>query len=318
MLSNVPRQEPQPAFLLSLLLLAAGQFVDAQTPRYERILTIGSESGVNPDQRFSGKAGKFAFGRPERMSALAVPDSVAVDPDERIWITDRGDPSVHMFDFINGRYKVLRGSGKIPFQEPAGIDTDRNGNVYVADAASGRVFVFDKDGEFLRFLGGWKIGPLVTRPMGIAVSHDLKSIYLTDPPNHRVVVLNQEGETVREWGGLGTPVAVSVDGARDRIFVTDVLANRVDVFSAGGHRTESLTWPRVPAPTAFAVDPETGWYFVGDARYRMIHIFDETGQHLGSFEEPGADASNIRVDAQGRGYVVDAPGSRVLIFRRQR
>lgn len=312
----MPRKEPQSAVLLSLLAIAAAQSLKAQAPKYEHTITIGSEAGVNPRQWFTGKGGRAAFGRPERLSVFVVPDSVTVDSESRIWITDRGDPSVHMVDLLQGGYKVLRGGTKIPFQEPSGIGAGLlNGNIYVADAALGRVFVFGKDGEFLRFLGGAKAGRIAERPMGIAVSHDLRSIYVTDPPRHRVVVFNQEGETVREWGGLGMPTSISVDAIRDRIYVMDAVSNRIEVFTPGGRRIESLGWPEVPRPTAFAVDPERGWYFVGDERYRMIHIFDQAGRRLNSFGEFGAGANNLHIDSSGRVYVVDSPGSRVLIFQ---
>jgi hypothetical protein len=50
-----------------------------------------------------------------------------------------------------------------------------HGRIYVADACLGQVFVFDRDGEFLRFLLGRTYQAVVEQPTALAISDDLGS-----------------------------------------------------------------------------------------------------------------------------------------------
>lgn len=297
----------------------------AQDLRFEYLFTIGSAHGVNPAQKLSGPLAKLVFGAPERISPLIAPAAVTVDRDDRIWITDRAGATVHMFDLLEARYKLLRGAPKTAFQCPAGIDSDSLGRIYVADPCSARIFVFDPEGEFLRFLGGNRLKMRVKQPTALVVSRDLKSIYVTDPPRQKVVVLNQEGETIREWGGLGgpgelrTPTALALD--YDRIYVLDSARHRVQAFSPGGAHLESRVWDQIREPSAFAFDPEGRFFFVGDPRFEVVQVFNEHGFSVAAFGQSGSGdgemrtPSNIYVDFKRRIYVVDTSNAKVLVFR---
>ena len=252
-----------------------------------------------------------------------VPDSVTVDSEQRVWITDRGAPGVHVFDLLQDQYKFLRGGDeKLAFLCPSGIGADNQGRVYVGDACSGSIFVFDRDLSFLRLLvDGRKSGTLI-RPAALLVSEDLKSVYVADPPRHRVVVFNQEGETVREFGGekeLSTPTALAT--WEDSIYVLDPERHRVQVYSPGGVLQKSLAWDGIRWPSAFTIDPETGLFFLADPKYQLVHVFDERGASLVEFGAGGSGPDQFRslsflhVDASRRVYVVDSEGGKVLLFR---
>src|SRR6266536_4237346 len=122
-------------FALSLSLGAA-----AQPLIFEYVLTVGAREGVNPHQRFTSRLGQLVFGKPEQVSPVMVPDSVTVDRNQRVWITDRAAAGVHMFDLLEGKYKFLHGGGSLNFLCPAGIDSDAEGLIYVVDSCLGWVF----------------------------------------------------------------------------------------------------------------------------------------------------------------------------------
>lgn len=315
-------------FRLTALLCCAfslGANLSAQSLRFQYLFTVGSEGGLNPFQKYSLGLGRIFFGRPERLSALRVPTMVTVDGRGRIWITDRGTPAVHMFGVFQDEYKILRGGGKTDFGCPWGIDIDARGRIYVSDACLGQIFVFDQEGEFLRFLVGRNHQARLDRPKALAVSDDIKTIYVVDEARHRVVALNQEGETVREWGGTEAPDALkepsdlAVDN--ERVLVLDAHRNRVEAFGSQGNTLERWKWNQVRKPSAFAFDAQRRLFFVGDARYSIVHVFSEEGFPVGIFGQYGSGSdefqapSSIYADSEGRVYVVDSLYSKVLVFR---
>jgi DNA-binding beta-propeller fold protein YncE len=325
-LSGVSLNKPQSVLLLTAgaLLLALAQASSAQADlRYEHVLTIGSDGGLNPPPRLSGPASRVAFGKPERLTPLVTPDSVTVDPDERLWIADPGARGVHVFDLLNGQYKFLRGGDdKRRFQCPAGIDADSVGRVYVSDPCSRSVFVFDRDLSFMRLLVDGRKNPVIERPGALLVSHDLKSIFIADPPRHKIVVFNQEGETVREFGGAGeldSPAALAF--WEDAIYVFDPRRSQVQVYSPKGTLQKSLKWDAVRWPSAFAIDAESGYFYVASKADQFVRVFDANGTPVSMFGQGGPapdqwrSIGSLHVDAGRRVYVVDSDGGKVLLFR---
>jgi DNA-binding beta-propeller fold protein YncE len=141
----------------------------------------------------SRKPASGALGNADHPYGLAYPVAVTTDLEQRVWITDSGTASVHVFDPAGSGYREIRRLAGTPLQSPAGIASDSQGRIYLTDAATGGVFVFDEHGEYDH--------PLIHRgerllesPSAIALSEDGKTIYVADPPRHLVLALNREGE----------------------------------------------------------------------------------------------------------------------------
>jgi DNA-binding beta-propeller fold protein YncE len=312
---------------LVLLGAALAPRATAAEPRqFDYLFMLGTKEGVNPTQKFNSRLGRLVFGPPERESPIVHPTGVTVDRSQRIWIADRAG-LVHVFDILEGRYRQLRGAEKVPFECPSGIAADSNGRVYVTDACSARIFVFDEDGVFERFLTGRGRPRFLQQPNSIAVSDDLKTVFVTDSARRKVIVLNQEGERIREWNGPSTrepfqyPNSVAVDSEGSRVYVFDGGAHVVQIFTPAGRHAGSLRWPKVRRPASFAFDAERRLYFVGDEEYNAIMVFDEEGNSAGAFGRSGADLgamqhpSRIYIDRHGWIYIVDTLGARVLAFQ---
>jgi len=83
--------------------------------------------------------------------------------------------------------KFVRGFGQIgdrtgQFARPKGLGIDRDGNLYVADAAHGNFQIFNADGQLLMFIGGRAYEPGPANYMltaGLAVDEDGR-IYVVD------------------------------------------------------------------------------------------------------------------------------------------
>ena len=105
---------------------------------------------------------------------------------------DGGNFRVQIFD-RDGRYQQSFGSvGKQlgSFARPKEAATDREGNVYVADAAFGNFQIFTPEGELLMFVGDRGEQDVPGRymlPSGIAVDEDGR-IYFVDQWFRRIDV----------------------------------------------------------------------------------------------------------------------------------
>ena len=76
----------------------------------------------------------------------------------RVFVSDTADMVVKVFDVPESKYFTIGDSEKLDLNQrlvkPIGISVDGSGNLYVADAATKFVMVYDRDGAFLRKFGG--------------------------------------------------------------------------------------------------------------------------------------------------------------------
>ncbi len=87
---------------------------------------------------------------------------------------------------------VLDGRGEQGFSSVFGITTDRDDNVFVADAVSKRILKFSPDGRYLASVGSEGVGPLQFRnPVDMVVDAEGK-LYVIDSELNRVSVFNPD------------------------------------------------------------------------------------------------------------------------------
>ena len=101
-----------------------------------------------------------------------------------------------------------------------------------------------------------------------------------------------EGQVVTTWGSEGSGdgqfmglSSVAVDPTTDRVYVTDPINQRIQVFDSTG--TFLTKWP-VPEwghPVGFedlAIDPERGHLYASSAHVNSILVFDLQGNRIGT------------------------------------
>ncbi len=219
-----------------------------------------------------------------------MPFDIALDADERLYITDQASRMVVALD---GQGKFLRGIGRDSLARPVGCAVDRaRGVLYVADAPAGpdsphRIAVFGLDGTFRRWIGRRGIEPgsfnfptyLTVGPGG--------ELYVMDTLNWRVQVFAADGTFVRQFGrhsdargDFDRPKGVALD-AFGNLYVADSSWDRVLIFDRAGRPLLDFggrgTWPGgLQEPTAVAIDAANTIY-VADTNghrvnlYRLIH-----------------------------------------------
>lgn len=254
----------------------------------------------------------------------------------RVYVSDTALHAVLVFDIPGQRFFKIGEDDNGRLSMPMGLDVDGKGNLYVVDASTKFIQVFDKDGKHLRTMGGPKF---FKRPSGMAVDEAGERVYVVDTgtvtnEEHRVRVFDGiTGKHVLDFGKRGSDngefnlprdVAVGTDGL---IYVVDGGNFRMQVFKPDG------TFVRVfgeigrrsgqfSRPKEAAVDPDGNLYVV-DSAFGNYQIFNTQGQLLlavGSRSEVDGMAkymlpSGIAIDGDGRVYVVDQFFRKIDVYR---
>ena len=257
------------------LLVAVGSVLSLALPtgtvaqHLDRIQNIYPENGLpNP---YSSEDGWVNLPDGRTWGSTAGTD---IDPDGvHIWAIDRcGSNSCAASDLdpilkIDPRGNVLAtlGGGMLNF--PHGLHVDRDGNVWVTDAAgpnpnipgsAGKghvVLKFSPQGELLLTLGrpgspGDGRGPLLNTPNDVVTDRE-GNIYVGDghggqnlaaPPETvaRIAKYDRDGNFITSWGRLGsgpgefrTPHAIDID-SQGRLIVGDRGNNRLQILELDG------------------------------------------------------------------------------------
>jgi len=293
--------------LLGAFLVASGQ-----------PLELSAQSGTNPYRPVEGLQageGTARLGRPWAQlpgtRQMGSPAGMDMDLDgEHLWAAVRcggeGDPGAAPLgdqttcgtsdlDPIvrfapDGRVTRMFGSGM--FVWPHGLHVDREGNVWVTEAATGarleeaarhrgrpvghQVFKFSPTGELLMTLGEAGVagsGPYQFNAPSAVVTAPNGDIFVADghptDGNNRVVKYSRDGTFIKAFGETG--------------------------FGPG----------QMHGPHSIARDPTSGRIFVADRRNQRIIIFDEDGNYLTRWTQFGMP-SDIAITEDGRIYVADS------------
>ncbi len=230
-------------------------------------------------------------------------------------------------------------------QEPGALAVDHaDGQLFVADPATGMVDVFSSGGAYVTQFGG---GALLAA--GMAVDEASGEVYVADSYQDAVLVYKPNGsgsyQLLSEWSGehlpgeeFGEVAAVAVDNSKGAfagdVYVLDgenpeISVGAVDVLKpkpAGpeeaqeGEFQRRISSPKLEAPNALALDAATGRVLVGDSEKGEIYVFSAEGaleekltgkgQPFGSFrgkEEEGNNIDALAVEeASGDIYVAEA------------
>lgn len=304
-------------------------------PRFVFERSIRSSADVTGESEES-RLRRTLTGERATGEGLAKPYAVAVHKG-RIFVSDTAERFVKVFDVPQARFfKIGDQEGEGQLAKPIGLDVDAAGNLYVADATRKQIVVFDRDGRFLRKIGGPKD---FDRLSSVTVDPEGKRLYVVDiggvsSENHRVRVYDgQTGRHIQDIGKRGSgpgefnlprDVAVGLEG---RLYVVDGGNFRVQVFDREGRYLQSFgsvgkQLGNFARPKEIATDSE-GNVYVADAAFGNFQIFNADGELLMFIGERGEKdqparymlPSGIYVDEDGRIYFVDQWFRRLDIYR---
>ncbi len=225
----------------------------------------------NSDGKFVRAIGKEGTGDGQ----FVDPSAAVFDPAGNLVVLDSETSWIQRFsptgDFI-GKF----GGPSAAFYHPRGIAVDGLGNFYIADTGTGRIAVFNSNGESVKNLGehGKQTGQL-QEPTGVAVTPD-GSFYVTDPTAHVLGHYDQSFSLVGDLGITQTDsvnaahVALGPDGA---IYLSDPGGHRVVHLDPRGQPVDQIgAAGQMVRPVGIAVD-KAGAVYVADSELDQVLVF---------------------------------------------
>lgn len=186
-----------------------------------------------------------------------------------------------------------RGSGPENLSLPVALATDALGSAYIADAGSGFLHKFTRDGHPLLAFDD----PNLRSPVAVAIDSG-GGIFAADGRSGRIFVFDATGDRIREQraggaGRFGSPSALALD-SDDNLYVADAELNQVAEFNAKGRfvRFVARTTRKssvVRTPSALAAAPD-GSLFIADEGNSRILKFSLHGDLLAVLGDPSAVA----------------------------
>ena len=272
--------------------------------------------------------GEFSSGGTED-GQLMWPAAITIDAEGNVYISDEALHRISIFD-AQGRFLGkwgVRGSGVGMFDRPAGLVFDQDQHLLVVDGLNNRIQRYTKDGRFLGEWGKGGHGPgELNLPWGIAVDR-AGAVYVADWRNDRIQKFDAQGGFLASYGISGRgdgefsrPSGVVVDG-EGNIYVADWGNERVQVLSPDGgflatYRGESglSKWgesyfianqDELEERRKANLEPELS-----------LSPLDELREESASIEKFFWGPISVKVDDQGRLYVVESCRHRIQVYRK--
>jgi len=254
---------------------------------------------------------------------LSDPRGVTVDAQGNVYAVDTGNQRVEEFTSDGAWVRTIgaKGDGEGQFQEPVSAVINPKGQLAVLDSTTGWISRFSPTGAFLGRFGGPSAG--FYHPRGIAVDA-AGNYYVADTGTSQVVVFNPAGALVKKLGGptrsqgqsAMQPTGVAVD-SQGFIYVVDAANFLLIRYDPTFAEQQSWSLPRFDSLRAahVTVGPTGDVYVTDPGNHRVIHV-DAQGKptdQLGTGDQLTRPVG-IASDANGRIYVADSDGARVVVY----
>jgi len=264
---------------------------------FSRSNTTGPAYGAAAAQLLEfDRDGKFLREIGHNLYAWSYAHTVKIDPQDNIWVTDKGSDVVVKFTpdgriaMVFGRKQEASDDGTGPlkkaqpplppedglFRQVTDVTWDSAGNTYISDGyINSRIAKVDKDGNWLKSWGepGSKPGQFDT-PHSIAVDAQ-DNIYVADRGNHRIQVFDRDGKFLRQ-------IVIDVPLPSD---AKPAIGNKTEHPS--GARTPGAPWAICITPpphqVLFSADGFPGRIYKLSLDGKVLGVFGKTGKQLGQF-----------------------------------
>ena len=253
-----------------------------------------------------------------------APSAVAVDSHDNLYVFQRGDPPVLVFDRDGNMIAQWTRKDGVPADAHL-VYVGPDDGVYLADRDAHQILKYTSEGELVMSLGNRHRAELqapFNHPADMCVAPPgsplTGEIFVADGyGNSSVHHFSASGNHIDSFGSPGSSagkfrvphsVRVSVDG---RIYVADRENNRVQIFSPAGEFIEE--WTDFKKPMGIHIDT-AGIVYVTDQVPRLS-ILTLDGQLLArgrTFEQ----AHNVYTDSTGNIYGADVAHHRIQVFRK--
>ena len=282
---------------------------------------------LNWDEDYLGEFSK-GYGRGEGQWMLPI--AMAVDSQQRVYVTDEHLHRVTVFDLEGNFIKQWGELGTDPGQmnAPGGIAICGEDTIYVVEQRNNRVQRFNTDGESIGMWGEAGDGPgQFNMPWGVGLDNN-GHVYVADWRNDRIQRFTSDGQYVAAIGESGSsdgqlsrPSGVCVD-SEGYVYVADWGNERVQLFDADGNFVQLLRGQATLSKWAqdfMSVNPDES-----NTR-EMSNLVPELPPHLDTpylvssqIEPYFWGPVSVRLDGEERLYVTESNRHRVQIYQRRK
>lgn len=209
-----------------------------------------------------------------------------------------------------------------PLRKPYGMALAA-GKIYVCDAGSGVVKVFDLNQKAVFKIGDAKPGKLV-KPMNIAVTDD-GTKYVADVSLGQILVYDASNNYVKAISDGKTIKPTDLVLSKGKLYITDMASGQVIAYDAktnkelfriskgGFDDTDLIRGTNITADQA-------GNIYISDTLGGKISVYSEDGKFVRTLGQLGdslgqfARAKGVALDKQNRLYAVDSAFENIQIF----
>jgi DNA-binding beta-propeller fold protein YncE len=204
---------------------------------------------------------------------------------------------------------------------------DENEKMFVADAASGLIQIFDMVSRDYKQFSTISQEERLLMPVSLALVDEY--LYVVDSALHKVCVFGKDGEFLFCFGenNLKRPSGIAYWQGNEKIYVSDAETHVINVFSKEGVFETMIGSRGVDSgqfnfPTHLWID-KSGQLYVSDTLNYRIQILTFDGKFVRMFgrhgDRPGyfAHPCGVASDKQGNIYVIDRQFENFQIFDQQ-
>lgn len=259
--------------------------------------------------------------------SFVAPARLACDQYSNLLVADPLAGKVVMLNATGSVVSVKSGLG-----QPLGLAVDADGKIYVGDAKTGAVSVFDAQGSLLGHLGDGAGEFQLPGHIATRTENGVTTVFVSDGRAHQVKAY-RDGARIGQYGSYGMgptqfnfPAGLWI-GTNADLFVVDHNNDRVQVLDRNGNFLRWFTLQPVPEQSlpsgraqGIAGDAREGWLFVADTFQGHVKVFNLAGSFLGYVARYGDGAGELfspgglTVDGQARLWVANANNGRVEGF----
>src|SRR5215470_10717648 len=243
--------------------------------------------------------GNFVGEIGHNLYAWSFAHSVKIDPQDNVWVTDKGSDMVIKFDpeghvlMVFGRKQEASDEDTEPLKHPkpplpaddgrfrqvTDVAWDKAGNTFISDGyINSRVAKVDKDGNWIKSWGdrGKEPGQFNT-PHSIATDAQ-GNVYVADRGNHRIQVFDGEGKFLRQFT-ISVPVPPGAKPAIGKIPDEPMIA--AGTMAPGSPWSICITPP--PNQVLYSSDAWPGRIYKLTLDGKVLGMLGQSGKQLKQF-----------------------------------
>jgi DNA-binding beta-propeller fold protein YncE len=241
------------------------------------------------------------------------PSGICIGHKKKIYVADRHNNCIQIFDHMNRHVSTLRGDMNFSFNQPTAVELDSGQNLIIADRENHRILRHD----------GKSIHEIVVHtglksPRDVAVDR-ADNLYIADTGNQRVVVKSADGKTEKIIGEGICAKSIHISG-QNQIIVADFDQNKfyllkddvkMDFFDFLGiqHKFKKVRGIFLFGKDIYIADRDDDRIYKFSIGGKLEKTIGGRGPEHGKFRHPAAVKVKDSVV-----YVVDRDNDRVELF----